>query len=465
MSLALNASGTGSSASSSTMSVSATTTVANCILVLCAGAVNNASSSPVGISTVTTSGLTWTKRKIQVVPNNNGKGTQQEIWWALAPTAGAYTASITYAASIDSAACVMHAISGANTTSPFDLSPVLPALGTACVGTPLYPAPPITTYAPNTFLLAFFAGLPQNVPTTALGSGWTHGSNANSGGGAQQCGVETFYSIVSSLQTNFCSLGTSGVSGNPDGCICDAIVAASQTSLTALPNVVVDGLAVACGSNATTEVAYISTQNPTGGYLFACVEATGQSNAPTATAVTDSNGNTWTSLATVTVSTHIRMQVFYLKITAAQTNLAVTLTPTVSGSLIGAHITVFGVAAPKTFALDAASPFINSATTTTDATISGISTNDAVGALFIFATGRNGSLVGPSWTSYTPMSGTYNSSDPGETGVTVDNFTSGLSGFSPGNSATSYATWGVIAFALSYNNAQPGQISVTVHIS
>lgn len=151
---------------SGSISTSMTTTRSNDILIAYVGwesggrSTANSQSSSVA-STAGTPTLTWNLR----TRYQNGGDQTQEIWWAVAPTAGTYGVQVNWSSqSVDDASLILFAINGANTTTPWE--------GSAATKLPLgsLSGNYSTTYA-NNFILTFYANEKATQVTNPIPSG------------------------------------------------------------------------------------------------------------------------------------------------------------------------------------------------------------------------------------------------------------------------------------------------------
>lgn len=123
--VSLDGSASNSSAAASSISASLTTTKTNDIVVACILSVGTTLRT---VSTVTASGLTFTKRSSQSSTNADGKIVNMEVWWALAATAltaKSITATLSGSAN-DSVQLLVFGANGADVTSPWDANASLP---------------------------------------------------------------------------------------------------------------------------------------------------------------------------------------------------------------------------------------------------------------------------------------------------------------------------------------------------
>ncbi len=147
MSLALDGSAT-ANGSGTTLGITLTTANAGDIIII-AATINGTT-----IASISGGGLTWALR------GRSAGGI--ETWWAVAPSAlSAVTFTVHHAGT--ATYCTLHAfgVSGANTSAPFDGSPVI-VTSTAAV---------ISTTAPDTFIMGAYRYTGSGTPS--VGAGFT----------------------------------------------------------------------------------------------------------------------------------------------------------------------------------------------------------------------------------------------------------------------------------------------------
>lgn len=197
------------SSSSATATATITTTIANCVLVAYVG-LNNTPSS-LTVNSVTGGGLTWTFRK-RVTFTGAGFFNTLEEWYAIAPTIlSAVTFTATASASSSFGVLNVFAVSGADTTTPFDANAAVPASASGAAA--VTPTVNVSTSNANDMLIGFIS-TPGGGGTSA-GAGFTKiGSNTNS--------LIVEQKTVTATQTNTAVLsGTSPTT--PWGLLADAI--------------------------------------------------------------------------------------------------------------------------------------------------------------------------------------------------------------------------------------------------
>lgn len=122
--IVLNFNQTTFESNASSMTPTITPTVDDTIIVLFMS-FNSATASVTGI-TNTGTGLTWNKRSANTF--TGGVAGHSETWWAHQTTHQSIVATVSFAASVGNAECVISAWSGCNLTTPFDVNGSLPAL-------------------------------------------------------------------------------------------------------------------------------------------------------------------------------------------------------------------------------------------------------------------------------------------------------------------------------------------------
>lgn len=155
-----------SSVTTGSISASMTTTRSNDILIAYVGWESGGASTANSLSSSVVSpagrpNLTWTLR----TRYQNGGDQTQEIWWAVAPTAGTYGVQVNWTSqTIDDASLIIFAINGANTISPWAT--------TAATKLPMgtLSGSYSTSYA-NSFILTFYANEKNSLAGTPTPNG------------------------------------------------------------------------------------------------------------------------------------------------------------------------------------------------------------------------------------------------------------------------------------------------------
>lgn len=158
-------------------------------------AINSATSQTV--STITTSGATWTKRKTTSIAGQ----LDVEEWYTTTGSAGTYAATITISAAA-TVSVVGISFSGGITSGPFDPNGSLP-YGNNSVSTATISAATITTTNPVDMLIGFTAWRVGSGATITASAGYTLGPKASSGA-ASNAGI--------TLGVEYKSVSTSGLS-------------------------------------------------------------------------------------------------------------------------------------------------------------------------------------------------------------------------------------------------------------
>lgn len=116
--IAVDATGSGSGSSVSTFTASITTVAANTILLAWVSNVAGASAS--GTSSVTATGLTFTKRTTNNFTGNVSNGIDYELWWAPVATPGSYTVTAHGVGTYLNGGMALVSYKNVNQTAPFD---------------------------------------------------------------------------------------------------------------------------------------------------------------------------------------------------------------------------------------------------------------------------------------------------------------------------------------------------------
>ena len=151
--LALDHSTSGTS-SQNTITLTLPTSNANDVLYL--SVVENSGET---VQSVTSSGLTWTNRATATNSNN----VREETWYAIRSTSGSTTITITLSSSTYSASAIAFGISGANTASPFEGTPL------TSTGTGTTASKSITTTNSNDLIIGA-VGVDSNPSLTVNGA-------------------------------------------------------------------------------------------------------------------------------------------------------------------------------------------------------------------------------------------------------------------------------------------------------
>lgn len=202
MALALDGVGT---TNTNAGTVTLTTTLPGTIVVIVANeGVDNANPCPT-VSSVTASGLTFTRRGGKNLLNyasNFGIAVPEnvEIWWA--PSAASVTSkviTVAWSGTLDDACLLAFGVSGSyDATSPWDTNVSLPGFNSTSNTTTVPTKPTYSTTAADTFIFAISEGLTTVTPTSA----WTTIATIANTGGGRNCELGVFYQIVSAAQTS-----------------------------------------------------------------------------------------------------------------------------------------------------------------------------------------------------------------------------------------------------------------------
>ncbi len=121
----------------SSETINVTTSGLNRVLIL-VSTLENDKSFAMSVSGVSGSGGVgaFTNRSSQIINSSSAHYQDNEVWWAIAPTAGTYTLTVTYSGTIDDGCLLAFAVAGANTSTPWDVNASLPKYATNNSGTP-----------------------------------------------------------------------------------------------------------------------------------------------------------------------------------------------------------------------------------------------------------------------------------------------------------------------------------------
>jgi hypothetical protein len=310
----LDGSGYADSTSGTITSISTTITTSNKpdVIILLTTTQVATGAGYVTVSSVSATGLTFTKRT-STTAAVGGFDMDIEEWYAIATsTLTALTVTVTYSGTITHYVTLdVFGVKGANTNSPFDPSSSLPSVKTAAAAT-------ITTAYRNDFLFGF--ELTDTTASPTHGTGWTA---INTPTGAY-FGSE--YQEVSSTQSAL-AVTWSNAASDADGMIGDAIQASNSFTLPAgssmylwspqfttaatvpagtlsiqlfadLPAPALDGSATGTWSSGTTfTIASFSTTKPND-VIVLSIQTYGAGTAISVSSVSDSQAKvTWKSSA------------------------------------------------------------------------------------------------------------------------------------------------------------------------
>jgi hypothetical protein len=180
------------------------------------------------VSSVTATGLTFTKRTAVASHFTGAAFSGMDIWWA--PSVGALTAkviTVTMSGAIDNATIQAFGVTGAfNINSPWDSNIALPASVTSNSSGNVA-GPNFSTTQANTFVVGCGMTAEPHNPTSAA---WTAIGSVSNNGGSLWCYSGAFYHVYSSPQSGVAS----DVAINPFGqsavLLVDAITADSTAS-------------------------------------------------------------------------------------------------------------------------------------------------------------------------------------------------------------------------------------------
>lgn len=200
--------------------VTFSTTSTNCVIYVAIGAEQTSAPS---VSTVTATGLTFTKRSSVVTIASGGRTSDVEVWTAPASAAqSSVVITVTWAANVDDACVAVAGIKNcASISSPFDSNGGLPnpqAFNTATETVAL------STSQADDFIMAAIGGLQSSIGSLV---GFTaQVVSVNNTGGVAAFRLSVFTASVSSTQSG-ATFGMTGDSVSPRGMIFDAFTADS----------------------------------------------------------------------------------------------------------------------------------------------------------------------------------------------------------------------------------------------
>lgn len=222
---ALAIDGTASASYSSGTSVASgtlTTTSTNDVIVAVCYAEGSAISAARSTSSVSATGLTFSKRASKVDATSDNEVSS---WYAIASSTFSGAITCHFNGTLDDGGVVVFGVSGANTTTPWDTSASLPALSTGASTTPSVTG--VSTSNANDMILGLVgagSGLLNGTSTMTAGSGFTSTiAKANPGGTLQQAEDKIVSATQSSVTINW---GSALNSSDDWSMIGDAIQAA-----------------------------------------------------------------------------------------------------------------------------------------------------------------------------------------------------------------------------------------------
>lgn len=215
MVLALDHSVTANASSGATLALPGLTTT-NTNVVAVVFVLLNGSAAAVTVSSITdTAGLTWTLRTRLSAAGGDAKQSVEE-WWATSASAlSSNVITLNLAGTMVFATASAFGISGADTTTPFDVNGSLPSSSATNNSTSVT----LSTTAANTMVLGCFREGSAGSPTA--GTGYTQILGANF--------MLTEYQIFTSAQTSLAVTQTTG-SGTSNGIVADAVQQASAVA-------------------------------------------------------------------------------------------------------------------------------------------------------------------------------------------------------------------------------------------
>lgn len=163
------------------------------------------STPPPTISTITATGLTFTKRTTAYNSPVADGAMYGEFWTAPCATPGSYSITITYSGAAPDGMCVIGwGVTGVgNTALPFDVNGSLPGLVTSSPSSPWTPTiSGISTTGAHDLLL-YMAAIDSSTPsTTEYPTGWTLISNEDQSASTNYAGTTVAFLRVSSAQSS-----------------------------------------------------------------------------------------------------------------------------------------------------------------------------------------------------------------------------------------------------------------------
>lgn len=386
MALALDAAAANSGGGNAVSgSVTLSTSTAHDVIVLCvfneSGSHNG--NNPIAISSVSdTAGLSWAKRSSKTF----GKGAV-EIWYAIATaTLSSDTITFNFASTTDDWSCMAFAVSGADTSSPWDTNGALPASNNGSGGTPDVL---VSTTARNAFVFAFggsesyFSSSSPQSPLTAVAA------PSNTAWGQEFASSLAAYVIESSTQSNL-TLTYNYISG-AWGMLGDAIVEAgsgdgeSESESEPPPHAFFDGTVSRFSEGGTS----ITCPLTTSAGMDVIIAAAAWEGTNSVTGVTDTAGLTWHQRSTKALSGG-GMAVWYAIAADPLDGDAITIqfANGLSGSGHGAAVTVFAVhGADTSSAWDGNAALPKTVNGTGNLTASAVSTDASNTLLLAFGAG------------------------------------------------------------------------------
>jgi len=182
MAVAVSAQNSGQWSSLGTASASLTTTTTDTILYLVVSGEPTTQSSTPTVTSVTTSGLTWTRR---AAVSNTGGYQRMETWWAYAAAASAYTVAIAWSAEIDDGAWELWSVTGTDTSAPFDSDALLPSTFNASNSSASGPwTAPVSTQGPSPGVVVA-AAFPTSVTLSGSSPGMTAVATVSNAGASR----------------------------------------------------------------------------------------------------------------------------------------------------------------------------------------------------------------------------------------------------------------------------------------
>jgi hypothetical protein len=199
MTLALDGTPNGHASTTGNKDITLTTSNSNDVIIMI---IDTETASPGVYRTVTGisgGGLTWQKRSSQQWNGSTSRSRRREIWWAVAPSPlSAVTFTATLSGLVDTYATLGFAVSGANTSAPWDTNGSLPAQVVDQTGSSTTPTVTgVSTSDPvASFIFAVWSNSNFNNPSPlAPGTGYTGLLGEFTGAGSYDTSVETEYKV------------------------------------------------------------------------------------------------------------------------------------------------------------------------------------------------------------------------------------------------------------------------------
>ncbi|HUI01268.1 MAG TPA: hypothetical protein VLX56_06530, partial [Nitrososphaerales archaeon] len=343
----------------STLSASLTTTNTNDVIITVVTGQNTATGTYQTPSLSDGSGLTWQARStLEEVSSVGGYSYYGQIFYAIAASAlSGDSIKVTWnSAPTHYGTLQVFGVSGANTASPFDPDPALPAFASASYAT-------VTTANTNDFV--YGAELTHTTGSPTAGGGFT-GIESGVGGS-----VASEYEVVSSLQSAL-SMTFSNAGTDSDGSWGDAIQ--RSTSCTSATEAM-DG-----STGASTESSSVSASLTTTNSNDVIILSAGtSSSSATVSSVSDTGGHSWTHRASESGNPSVEVEEWYTTASSPLSSDSITVTWSGAGDNTFSAFGISGVNTASPFDSNGALPAKSTGTSTTPSvTVSTSNANDMV---------------------------------------------------------------------------------------